>query len=135
MIRAARERLEERQRAADTARGRAPGDERRPRGPDGKPRRWAKGDVEQGERLYASACAGCHGAKGQGAEGPMLANQVLLASSTDSYLAETIRRGRRGTAMLGFAQPTPARRALAASEIESIVTFMRKWEKPPEKKP
>ena len=103
--------------------------------PDGKPRRWAKGDVEQGERLYASACAGCHGAKGQGAEGPMLANQVLLASSTDSYLAETIRRGRRGTAMLGFAQPTPARRALAASEIESIVTFMRKWEKPPEKKP
>jgi transposase len=38
VIRAARERLEERQRAADTARGRSPGDERRPRDPDGKPR-------------------------------------------------------------------------------------------------
>ena len=38
VIRAARERLEERQRAADTARGRSSGDERKPRGPDGNPR-------------------------------------------------------------------------------------------------
>lgn len=39
VIRAARERLEERQRAADTARGRASGDDRKPRGPDGTPRK------------------------------------------------------------------------------------------------
>lgn len=39
VIRAARERLEERQRAADTARGRAPGDDRKPRDPDGRPRK------------------------------------------------------------------------------------------------
>ena len=39
VIRAARERLEERQRAADTARGRSSGDDRKPRGPDGKPRK------------------------------------------------------------------------------------------------
>jgi transposase len=38
VLRAARERLEERQRAADKARGRTPGDERKPRDPDGKPR-------------------------------------------------------------------------------------------------
>ena len=38
VIRAARERLEERQRAADTARGRSSGDERKPRDPDGNPR-------------------------------------------------------------------------------------------------
>ena len=38
VIRAARERLEERQRQADAARGRSPDDERRPRGPDGTPR-------------------------------------------------------------------------------------------------
>jgi len=38
VIRAARERLEERQRAADTARGRSSGDDRKPRGPDGNPR-------------------------------------------------------------------------------------------------
>lgn len=39
VIRAARERLEERQRAADTARGRSSGDDRKPRGPDGNPRK------------------------------------------------------------------------------------------------
>lgn len=38
VIRAARERLEERQRQADAARGRSPDDERRPKGPDGTPR-------------------------------------------------------------------------------------------------
>jgi len=39
MIRAAKERLEERQRQADAARGRSPDDERRPRDPDGNPRK------------------------------------------------------------------------------------------------
>jgi transposase len=38
VIRAARERLQERQRQADAARGRTPDDERRPKGPDGTPR-------------------------------------------------------------------------------------------------
>ena len=39
VIRAAKERLEQRQREADAARGRTPGDERRPRDPDGTPKR------------------------------------------------------------------------------------------------
>lgn len=39
VIRAAQERLQERQRQADAARGRAPGDERKPRDPQGKPRK------------------------------------------------------------------------------------------------
>lgn len=39
VIRAAKQRLEERQRQADTARGRTPEDERRPRGPDGTPKK------------------------------------------------------------------------------------------------
>jgi cbb3-type cytochrome c oxidase subunit III len=99
--------------------------------PDPRPARWARGDAAQGARLYASACAGCHGAHGQGAEGPMLANPVLLKAATDAYLAETIRRGRRGTAMVGFERPTPSRRALEPSEIESIVTFIRTWERKP----
>ena len=37
-IRQARERLEQRQREADAQRGRSDDDDRRPRGPDGKPR-------------------------------------------------------------------------------------------------
>jgi mono/diheme cytochrome c family protein len=105
-----------------------------PQRPDPRPPRWARGDVEQGKRLYASACAGCHGDKGQGAEGPALASAVLQRGATDTYLFETLRRGRRGTAMLGFESPTPVRRALDPGEIESIVTFLRTWE-PKERKP
>jgi hypothetical protein len=42
VIRAAKARREARQREADTARGRSPGDERRPRRPDGSPKRARK---------------------------------------------------------------------------------------------
>jgi len=102
--------------------------------PDGKPRRWARGDAAEGKKLYAANCAGCHGRKGEGGEGPALANPVLLRAATDSFLVETIRRGRRGTAMLGFARPTPVRPALGDGEMQSIVVHLRTWE-PEEKKP
>jgi hypothetical protein len=59
---------------------------------------------------------------------------VLLRAASDSFLVETIRRGRRGTAMVGFARPTPTRPALADAEIESIVVHLRTWQ-PEEKKP
>jgi mono/diheme cytochrome c family protein len=96
--------------------------------PDPRPPRWARGDVPAGQRLYASACAGCHGKAGEGGEGPALKNPVLLANATDTYLAETIRRGRRGTAMEGFATPSATRATLAGPEIESVVAFIRTWE-------
>ncbi len=92
---------------------------------DTRPPRWAAGDAVQGEQLFIRACASCHGPDGLGGEGPMLANPVLLATATDTYLFETIRRGRSGTSMEGFAAPSPARPALSDSEIESIVTYLR----------
>jgi cbb3-type cytochrome c oxidase subunit III len=97
--------------------------------PDGRPRRWVRGDAAQGAALYAASCAGCHGAKGQGGEGPALANPVLLRAAPDTFFVETIRNGRRGTAMAGFGAPTPVRRALEQSEIESIVSFIRTWDR------
>lgn len=95
---------------------------------DNAPARWVKGDASAGSRLYGSNCAGCHGARGEGGEGPALNNQVFLSSATDRFMVETIGRGRRGTAMLGFNQPSPTRSALSASEIEAIVSFIRSWE-------
>ena len=47
------------------------------------------------------------------------------------HLFETIRRGRRGTTMQGFLAPSTVRPALADSEIESIVTFLRSREQRP----
>jgi mono/diheme cytochrome c family protein len=95
---------------------------------DQKPRRWVQGDPKQGIRLFAAYCASCHGPRGEGKEGPALNNKVLLTNATDTYLVETVRRGRRGTEMEGFAIPSIVRPALAASEIESIVTYLRTWE-------
>lgn len=96
---------------------------------DGKPPRWVAGDVAAGRKLYASACAGCHGSRGEGGEGPALNNAVLLGAATDSYLVETISRGRRGTAMQGFLKPSVVRPALSAEQIASVVVFIRSWEK------
>jgi cbb3-type cytochrome c oxidase subunit III len=96
---------------------------------DGKPARWINGDPQQGKKLFASTCSGCHGANGQGNEGPALNNQVLLSTATDSYFVKTIGQGRRGTDMLGFSEPHPARPTLSEAEIESIVAFLRTWER------
>lgn len=85
----------------------------------------ASGDTATGSRLFAAACAGCHGPEGLGGEGPALNNPVLLTTATDEFLIETIARGRRGTAMEGFLEPSVARRTLSRGEIESIVTFIR----------
>jgi mono/diheme cytochrome c family protein len=96
--------------------------------PDPRPPRWARGDAAAGARLYADACASCHGARGEGGEGPALDNRVLLAAATDTYLFETIREGREGTSMAAFSSPSPARRTLEDAEVEAIVTHIRSWE-------
>jgi cbb3-type cytochrome c oxidase subunit III len=93
-----------------------------------EPRRWVQGDAAAGAHLFAGSCSGCHGAAGEGKEGPQLHNQALLQHATDRYLVETIRRGRHGTTMSSFAQPALAHRQLADQEIESVVTFIRTWE-------
>jgi mono/diheme cytochrome c family protein len=95
---------------------------------DTRPPGWVRGDVALGERIYAASCSGCHGARGEGGEGPALNNPVLQQFATDSYLVETVTRGRRGTAMAGFLEPSSVRRALSSSEIEAVVTFIRTWE-------
>lgn len=96
--------------------------------PDISASRWVKGDWNTGKNLYAANCSGCHGQKGEGGEGPALNNKVLLSTATDTFLFETIIRGRRGTAMQGFANPSPVRPALSRWEVESIVTFIRSLE-------
>lgn len=91
--------------------------------------RFVSADVESGRRLFASACSGCHGRNGEGGEGPALNNKVLLETATDTFLIETIGKGRRGTAMQGFLTPSTVRPALSPGEIEAIVAFIRSWER------
>jgi mono/diheme cytochrome c family protein len=92
---------------------------------DTRPARWVGGDAAAGKRLFETNCSGCHGPQGKGGEGPALNNKVLHESATDSYLVETISRGRRGTAMAGFLEPSPVRPALTRGDIESVVAYLR----------
>jgi mono/diheme cytochrome c family protein len=94
---------------------------------DPLPARWVHGNREEGRRLFAATCSGCHGAQGEGGEGPALNNPVLQDYATDTYFVETITRGRRGTAMVGFSTPLPSQRTLSRGEIESLVAFIRTW--------
>jgi len=95
---------------------------------DPKPARWVSGRPSQGRRVYESVCAGCHGAEGRGGEGPALNNKILLASATDTYLVETVSRGRRGTAMRSFLSPSPVQPTLSRGDIEAVVAYLRSLE-------
>lgn len=99
--------------------------------PDTKPPRWVKADIEIGKKHYTAYCAGCHGADGKGGEALALNNAGLLAAASDTYLVKTIERGRRNTAMQGFAKASTVHPALSPQDIESIVSFVRTWEKKP----
>jgi mono/diheme cytochrome c family protein len=94
--------------------------------PDTKPQRWARGDLMLGAYLYGTQCAACHGSTG---EAPLLTNKALLGVATDTYLVETIKRGRRGTVMKSFGQPSPIHPTLSQEEVEAIVAFLRSREK------
>jgi mono/diheme cytochrome c family protein len=95
---------------------------------DARPARWVAGDAQQGRRIFESTCAGCHGAQGKGAEGPALNNKTLHAAATDTYLVETISRGRRGTAMAAFIEPSPVRPTLTRDDVQSVVAYLRTLE-------
>ena len=83
------------------------------------------GDGARGKQLYAATCAGCHGAEGEGKDGPALKNPAFLEVATDSYLRATILLGRSGTAMRSFARGSPGFPALGISDINDIIAFLR----------
>jgi mono/diheme cytochrome c family protein len=82
----------------------------------------AEGDAVSGAQGYASTCAACHGADGEGtAIGPALNRAELLAKG-DDFLRATTGEGIPGTSMLAFAD------RLTDQEIEDIIVFLRSWE-------
>jgi len=87
----------------------------------------ANGSTAEGRKLYAAACAGCHGDKGQGAKGPSLGTRAFLEVATEGYLRDTITKGRPGTVMPAFGEPSTVHRTLTPGDVESIVTFINLW--------
>ena len=79
--------------------------------------------------LYATNCAGCHGANGTGGAAIGLADPVYLAIADDATIRRVTADGVPGTAMPAFAQSAGG--LLTAAQIDVIVNGIRaRWAKP-----
>ena len=79
-----------------------------------------------GADSYARYCALCHAADGSGYaadNAPSLVSRTFLESATNDFIAKSIREGRPGTAMSGYAKARGG--PLDDDEIASIIGFLR----------
>lgn len=100
-----------------------------------------KGDKASGKRLYATYCASCHGANGEGGQGtgvtlsrprnlpimpPALHNPGFLASASDQMIKAVLIKGIQGTPMVSFTAL-----GLSARHIDDIVAHVRSFQSEP----
>ncbi|MNR93061.1 Cbb3-type cytochrome c oxidase subunit CcoP2 [compost metagenome] len=86
-----------------------------------------RGDLREGEELYATVCAACHGPSGRGGSAPALNNPGFLQVVSDHYIRTTLVNGRSGTPMRSFAGPLGLAN-LSNAELDSVVAYIRSWE-------
>lgn len=80
------------------------------------------------QTLYATNCAGCHGANGQLGPATNLANPVYQALIDDATLRDVIANGEEGTLMPGFSEKTGG--TLTDAQIDALVKGIRaEWSK------
>ena len=98
-----------------------------------------RGDTQHGKQLFASYCAACHGANGEGGKGtgvtfsrkrdlpiiaPALNNAGFLAAASDEMIRHTLQFGREDTPMRSFLV-----QGLSEQDIEDLVSYVRSFEK------
>jgi mono/diheme cytochrome c family protein len=96
------------------------------------------GNKDEGARMFARACAGCHGPHGQGDKdgyalsGGAINNQAFLALISDQALRRIIITGRPDLGMPAYdgkAGRPPDFRALTSAEIDDLVALLKFWRK------
>jgi cytochrome c oxidase cbb3-type subunit III len=75
-------------------------------------------DQKRGEQLFLGQCGRCHGPKGEGGLGAILAQPLLHRAPDDESLFRVIREGIRGTEM-------PAGSTLSNREVWQLAAFVR----------
>jgi cytochrome c oxidase cbb3-type subunit 3/ubiquinol-cytochrome c reductase cytochrome c subunit len=94
------------------------------------------GNKDEGARVFARACAECHGLQGQGDKdghplpGGAINNQTFLALISDQALRRTIITGRPDLEMPAYdgkAGRSPDFRALTSAEIDDLVSLLKYW--------
>ena len=83
--------------------------------------RAERGDFAVGRRYYQGLCANCHGDAGEGGIGNSLNSANFLAIASDRFLAETIVKGRPGTAM-------PSWKILPTQGVSDLLAYIRGWQ-------
>ncbi len=86
-------------------------------------------DLENGETLYRTLCARCHGMLGEGGEGPSLKRPTLIHAPDDDTLVSIILGGIPGTGM-------PGSRQLRGDDGPDVAAYVRSLgQLPPEEMP
>jgi mono/diheme cytochrome c family protein len=78
--------------------------------------------LQQGQDLFTTNCAPCHGTQGEGKVGPNLHGNSFVQSLDDGALQAFILAGRPGTAMAGF------QGRLTDPQLAPIVALLRSWQ-------
>jgi len=79
--------------------------------------------------LFATNCAGCHGADGSHGPGPHIGDPVYLAFAKPETISQVIKNGRPGTPMPSFG--AAAGGPLSDQQVDALVQGMvREWSKP-----
>ncbi len=78
-----------------------------------------RGDAQQGQTLYQSTCARCHGTETQRSSAVHLFNPVFLQTAPDGFLRHAIAEGRPPTSMV------PWKTALTPPQIDGLVAYLR----------
>lgn len=80
----------------------------------------------QGEELYQSSCADCHGPNGLGALAPAIGSRDFLESVEDIQISQLIGLGVPGTEMVAYSSDYGG--PLTATDIGSITAYLRSLE-------
>src|SRR5215831_21108778 len=83
-------------------------------------------DLARGRKLFEVHCALCHGPKGEGGRGPLLAQAKLRRATDDTALVKILEEGIRGTEM-------PGAGSMTAHEIRQTAAYVRSLGKVPAK--
>jgi putative heme-binding domain-containing protein len=78
--------------------------------------------IEAGKETFLGACSACHGASGDGGQGPSLVSGRQINRLSDEQLLRSIRDGLRGTAMPPFPMPQ--------DKLWQLVSFVRSLSAP-----
>jgi cytochrome c oxidase cbb3-type subunit III len=77
-----------------------------------------RADLATGQRLFEHQCALCHGPKGEGGRGPLLARARLSRAPDDAALVKVLTEGIRGTEM-------PSADTMSEREVRQTAAYVR----------